>query len=376
MRWLFDVCTVPRPPGIASALETLQLVSRVLQQATQAGGMPPNGLACDGGSNNSKLLGIFGAARSSSAEYFALLSRLQGGRQSPGAALLATSVPPLRVRHPCVLQRLNHWQKRYSLAHLSRKIRHGGIYVDLSAVDLTNGLPEAAYIVSDAQSDVASCQRLSPPFCTKTWASLGVVVHGVLAALICSATTGSVGFSMEDICQNAMSALYLLLLHRSESSRQCPDRAERNRNSLSDITLKNGVALAHFAVVFPPVPTRLGLNTILGVSKRHIVDIRISRITYMGIDLCVAGRSDSCKAFHSDKAIQDCASSFDRSPPSLETVKKLSRQALSSAIERSSIPGIHLTEYRGQLVSSMQTCESGGSMKDRTCFAAPRLQPA
>ena len=76
MQWLFDVCTVPRPPGIASALETLQLVSRVLQQATQAGGMPPNGLACDGGSNNSKLLGIFGAARSSSAEYFALLSRL------------------------------------------------------------------------------------------------------------------------------------------------------------------------------------------------------------------------------------------------------------------------------------------------------------
>ena len=48
---------------------------------------------------------------------------------------------------------------------------------------------------------------------------------------------------------NGGSSEDLLLLHRAEASRQWPDWAERNRNSLSDVTLKNGVALAHFVVV-------------------------------------------------------------------------------------------------------------------------------
>ena len=340
MRWLFDVCTVPRPPGVASALETLELVSRVLQQATRAGGMPPNGLAFDGGANNSKLLAVFLGQLDP-----ALQDELPFFRDcKKDASLLELPFYPHQfLRYGSdILVCFNgsyHWQKRYSLAHLSgcRKIRHGGIYTDLS-VELSNGLPEAAYIVSDAQSDVASCQRLSPPFCGKTWASLGVVVHGVLAALICSATTGSVGFSMEDICRNAMSALYLLLLHRSEASRQWTDRAERNRNSLSDITLKNGVALAHFAVVC----------TLTGGEPRFLQEAGIEhhfgrlKAPYRGHpnlkDYLYGHRSLCSRQIRqlqslSDTAIQDRTSSFDRTPLTLDTVKKLSRQALSSALQ-------------------------------------------
>ena len=114
-----------------------------------------------------------------------------------------------------------HWQKRYSLAHLSgcRKIRHGGVFVDLSC-ELSCGLPQAAYLASDVQSDLAACQRLSPPYTGKTWCSLGVNVHSLIGALVCSCTTGSVGFSQEDICFNAAAGYYLLLLHRSEAGRQ------------------------------------------------------------------------------------------------------------------------------------------------------------
>ena len=114
-----------------------------------------------------------------------------------------------------------HWQKRFSLAHLSgcRKIRHGGVFVDLSC-ELTCGLPHAAYLASDVQSDLAACQRLSPPYTGRSWISLGVQVHSLIGALVCSCTTGSVGFDQADVCFNAAAAYYLLLLHRVEAGRQ------------------------------------------------------------------------------------------------------------------------------------------------------------
>ena len=58
-RFVFDICVLPRPQGVGSAEETLDVVARVFHECTEASGRPPNGLAFDGGSNNAKLLQTF-----------------------------------------------------------------------------------------------------------------------------------------------------------------------------------------------------------------------------------------------------------------------------------------------------------------------------
>ena len=59
IRFVYDLCVLPRPPGVGSSMETLEVVARVLHEVTVAGGLPPNGLAFDGGSNNAQLLHCF-----------------------------------------------------------------------------------------------------------------------------------------------------------------------------------------------------------------------------------------------------------------------------------------------------------------------------
>ena len=56
---MFDICVLPRPPGVGSAEETLDVIAQVLHECTEASGRPPNGLAFDGGSNNVRVLQAF-----------------------------------------------------------------------------------------------------------------------------------------------------------------------------------------------------------------------------------------------------------------------------------------------------------------------------
>ena len=186
---------------------------------------------------------------------------------------------------------------------------------------------------------------------------------------------------MEDICQNAMSALYLLLLHRSESSRQWPARAERNRNSLSDITLKNGVALAHFAVVCsltggePRFLQEAGVEHHFGRLKAPCRGHpNLKDYLYGHRSLCSRQirqlQSLSLRQGHPASRIllrPDSAESGDRQEAFASGIVERYRALFNSRHSSHRIP---------RPVSSMQTCESGGSVKDRTCFAAPRLQPA
>ncbi|CAE7455070.1 unnamed protein product [Symbiodinium sp. KB8] len=219
-RFVFDICVLPRPQGVGSAEETLDVVARVFHECTEASGRPPNGLAFDGGSNNAKLLqtflGLLEPEKMQSLPFFSQCSV----KQIPKLPCWGFGYLTYKDEILVAMNGAWHWQKRYSLAHLSgcRKIRHGGVFVDLSC-ELSCGLPQAAYLASDVQSDLAACQRLSPPYTGKTWCSLGVNVHSLIGALVCSCTTGSVGFSQEDICFNAAAGYYLLLLHRSEAGR-------------------------------------------------------------------------------------------------------------------------------------------------------------
>ena len=58
-RYMFDICVLPRPPGVGSAEETLDVIAHVFHECTEASGRPPNGLAFDGGSNNVRVLQAF-----------------------------------------------------------------------------------------------------------------------------------------------------------------------------------------------------------------------------------------------------------------------------------------------------------------------------
>ncbi|CAE7790768.1 unnamed protein product [Symbiodinium sp. CCMP2592] len=283
----------PALKGLGSAEETLDAVAKVFHECTEASGRPPNGLAFDGGSNKARilqtlLLGLLEPEKMQSLPFFSQCS--------------VKTIPKL----PCwgfgyltykdeILVAMNgawHWQKRYSLAHLSgcRKIRHGAVFVDLSC-ELSCGLPHSAYLASDVQSDLAACQRLSPPYTGKTWCSPAVNVHSLIGALVCSCTTGSVGFSQEDICLNAAAGYYLLLMHRSEAGRQWLKSVYRGQPSLKDY-----------------------LHACRSLSARQ------------------ARQLDG----QSVERLQDRASSFPRSPMPEDVVTKLCRKAFAAALQTQS----------------------------------------
>ena len=233
--WVFDILVVPRAPGVGSATDTLEMVAAVFQEATTAaGGVAPHGLAFDGGSNNQRLLQIFLGHSD---------LRLQESLPFFKDCVIDEMLKELPfwphrfLRHDNrILVAFNgayHYQKRYSLAHLAgcRKIRHGALFTDLS-IELCEGLPHSAYLVTDAQSDTAAAQRMSTPFVGREWQSLGILVHASLGALISACTTGSPGFTREDLCHNAMTALESGTCHipphtwlEASDSRQAVDRS-------------------------------------------------------------------------------------------------------------------------------------------------------
>ncbi|CAE7212196.1 unnamed protein product, partial [Symbiodinium sp. CCMP2592] len=320
--WVFDILVVPRAPAAGKACtasETLEMVADVFQEATTAaGGVAPHGLAFDGGSNNQRLLQIFLGHSD---------LRLQESLPFFKDCVIDDMLQQLPfwphrfLRHDHrILVAFNgayHYQKRYSLAHLAgcRKIRHGALFADLS-IELCSGLPHSAYLVSDAQSDLAAAQRMSTPFVGRQWQSPGVLLHAFVGALICSCTTASPGFSREDLCLNAMSAMYLLLLHRAEAARQWPEWAERNRKSLSDITVKNGVALMHFVVVAclcdDTEPRSLQELAI----EHHFGRLKVLQLSRMP-----------------EAALQERCSSFARPALDMDTLKNIAKKALRTALE-------------------------------------------
>ena len=341
-RWLFDICVLPRAPGVGSAHDTLEVLARVFEQATiSAGGVAPSGAAFDGGSSNNKVLQAFLGQLPP-----ALLQSLPFFRE----CILDRSLqelpfwPHAFLRHEGrILLGFNgayHLQKRFSLAHLAgcRKIRHGGVFTELSIM-LSHGLPHAAYLVADAQSDLAAAQRSSPPFLGKSWLSLGALVHASLGALICAATTASIGYNRHDLAHNAITALYLLLLHRSEASRQWLDYGERCRNSLSVTTLKNAVALMHFTVVCclcsgaePKLLQELGIEQHFGRLKApfrgspSLKDFLIGHRSLCARQVKQLNRTP-------ENRIRDRTSSFDRDALDLPQVKSIAMKALRAALE-------------------------------------------
>ena len=220
-RHLFDICVLPRGPGVGSAEDTLDVVAQIFHECTEAAGVAPNGMAFDGGANNVRLLQLFVGQLDNmrSLPFFKECSIQQLDLPFWGFSFLKYKEEVLVASNGAF-----HWQKRYSLAHLSgcRKILHGSVWIDLSC-ELGHGLPHASYLASDVQSDVAAAQRMSPPYIGKDWCSLAVNLHSMLGGIICSCTTASTGFSSEDVCLNAMTGYYMLLLHRAEAGRRWPE---------------------------------------------------------------------------------------------------------------------------------------------------------
>ena len=340
-KYLWDVCVIPRGPGLGTAEDTLKVVDVLFFEATKATGAAPHGLAFDGGSNNALVLQLFlgqlDASRMASLSFF---------RECNIQSLQLPYWPHGYLQHKTrhrqdILVCSNgawHFQKRFSLAHLSgaRTVRWGGLFTDLT-IELENGLPQAAYLASDTQCDRAAAQRLSPPFMGRNWLSLGIHIHSLVAALISSATTASVGFSRRDVCLNGMCGMYLLILRHMDGHRQWKDHASRSRNCLADVTVRNGIALCHFFVVCKT-----------GCEQRFVQELPIehhfSRLKqpFRGQpslkDFALGHRSLSsrqCRELEgmTEQAMTDRASSFDR--PKLEDaeLKQLAGRALAAAVQ-------------------------------------------
>ena len=255
VQYTFDIAVLPRPQGIGTAEETMQIVAQVLDGCVQANGIAPQGCAFDGGSNNNlvnqALAGVLDAAKMEALPFF---------RECTVHDLPFSYWAYRMVRHRQeLLVSMNgayHWQKRYSLQFIAgcRSIFLGGLWVDITA-ELGAGLPIHAYMAMDQQSDAAAVQRLSPPFLGQGWSSLGIHIHALISALICSSTTGSIGFAKTDIALNAFTGYYCLVLHAAENWRRFPQ--DFRQRTLAEVTLRNGCMLCHYAASQldePPFP--------------------------------------------------------------------------------------------------------------------------
>ncbi|CAE7289607.1 unnamed protein product, partial [Symbiodinium sp. KB8] len=216
-RWVFDICHLPRKQAIGNGDLVLNLAAHLLSIVTEHNsGVPPQGCAFDGGSANSRLCmalcGLLPTAAMGDLPFFKFCSLYKPAyKYWPFAEVL--------YRKSFLLTSNNgsyHVTKRYSLQHSSgcRKVRYGDCWVDLTSL-LMNNLPPRAYACTDPMSDRHAIMKLSPPYIGRTWAALPVHIAGLIAGLLCSATSGSPGFTKAEMALNSFSAYHLLLLHRA-----------------------------------------------------------------------------------------------------------------------------------------------------------------
>ena len=237
-------CPVSRTV-IGSSTRMLEILADVLAACTQSsGGLPPLGCAFDGSTANVKILKFF----------VGTLPRSEW-QEIPFLKDCVVHFPDYKfwpfghVSHSGHLMVSFHgfWhlQKRLSLQYMSgaRKVRFGSLFVDLAST-LKQKLPVRAYVCQDAQSDMDAIMRLSPPFLTRTWTGLGRHVPGLVAALLASATSASLGFSKSEQALSAFGAFYVLLLRVVFNEDQKRPKCE----TLHPTTVRHACALASCAV--------------------------------------------------------------------------------------------------------------------------------
>ena len=207
---------------LARAPETLEEVGVLMQAATAVnGGLPPIGVAADGGGANSHvnacLLGLLPSEWMDRTTFFS-----QCTKNKKLNLPLWTYQPLFFQEH--FLSGSNdsrHVMKRYG-AHLvsgTRVVRFGGFLVQLTPL-VTNGLSVRALAVENLQSDSDSSKRLNSGYLPDNWASYGCLIAQFVASLISSAWSGCSGFTMRESVSNALLGYYVLLCQCSQTHKQ------------------------------------------------------------------------------------------------------------------------------------------------------------
>ena len=264
-KWVWDLLHLPRPTAIGNAQVVLDVVAETLAIVTNHNAnIPPSGLAFDGGTANSKLsaalCGLLPEAEMKRLPFFRECSLSRPN-------LRYWPFSEVRFQGRFLLRNNNgsyHINKRFALQHSSggRKIRWADVYVDLSSL-LLEKLPPKAYACADVMNDKHAIMKLSPPFIGRSWSALACHVPALVAALFCSATSGSCGFTKAEICTNAFSAYHLVLLQRAHNWARRRELSE----SLATVTFRNVAMLCGHCVA----------SSLCDVEPRHLTEIGIEQ---------------------------------------------------------------------------------------------------
>ena len=215
----FDLCELPREPGISSAAELLSMCGEFLEKVTLANaGVPPVGCSYDAAPCNGKVNAFFVGLASEEE-----LAKHMFFRYCSTTRIAALFYPygflsyqKEASRRFIMASQLGayHTQKRFSLQAVagSKKLRWGDFWVDLSPM-IRCGLGSRAFSCNDVMSDKEGVSRLSTIFMPKSWDSFGAHLHAFVCALFICGTTASPRFPRKVILFNLLACHYMVLLN-------------------------------------------------------------------------------------------------------------------------------------------------------------------
>ena len=335
-RFVYECCCLPTKTVIGCSDTMLRILADVLEACTKANsGTPPSGCAFDGCTSNTKILKIF----------IGLLPEKEWV-DLPFFRDCTLSYPKKIKYFPygCLRHRGNllvsfhgafHLQKRFSLQVLSgaRKVRFAGFFVDLAS-QLQQNLPVRAFVAQNVQSDRDAAQRMSPPFLSRSWSGVGQHIHALIAALLASATTASLGFSKREHALNGLAAFYLLTLHVAYNESMGRGATE----TLHPTTVRNACSLAASIVACCQTPLEpRGVQEI--AVEEHFSRIKAPfrgqptlRDGQYGL---VRVHAKQCKLLETetDETLSASQSCQCREPLSEDELAKLAQSALASAVQ-------------------------------------------
>ena len=345
MRFVLDAAVMPRRQGQASAWEMANLVGQFLRSATIANGdIPPLGVSYDACTANSAVsaafVGLMPEADMSKLAFFD-----QCRIQLPCSEIKFWPYGQLvwegssgEGNFPMLsFQDGWHIQKRVSLQSCSgvKMLCHGAVWTCLSG-QMRQGIGSKTHSCSDTQSDRQAVARLSPCFTPRSWDSMGCNLHAFFGGLVAAISSASPGFSRLQLCVNALTLHYFLLLHCMVNKERFQSQWQSFSLALATVRSCGALCAATLASSFtthePRLLQELPIEFHFGRLKRHSPGSPSVKDLLYGMMLESTKQEQQLRSMDIS-ALDQKQTTQSREPLTETQLKEAGKVALSSALQ-------------------------------------------